>query len=858
MRDTTVFAVDGKPPEQNRPRAKAQGPRRARGGHRHGRALRAFMITRGASTPRPGRTNRSRRAYQPLAPGVPTARAGRTNRSRRAYQAGSTIGPRGSTLHEHCPIDDEAERPRQARRWRRPGRAPARLRVGGGRKHASPWAYRPRAVGVLTKRRGHTYTAPWAQSRCAPAYSPCAPGVLTLRAGRTHPARRAYSPCAPGVLTLRAGRTHPARRAYSLRALDVLCRARAYCTPACRSARVLSPIARRAYSPCAPVRTHHCRALDVRSPCDAGAYSRLRAWAYSPVRAWAYSPCAPWAYSPNAAPAYSPCAPWVRSRYAPGILALRAWAYSPLRAGRTHPARRSYSSPPHEHCAHRRYSRQSAHNWNVHRRTRKQVHAAQSSSRRTTAKAEGPRGARGEHGHGRALDAFTVDDGGKHAAPWAYSTVALGVPVARRGRTHQTQRAYLHRAMGTVTVRAGHTSPAPWAYTARALGVLGARRSHSAGPHRANTAPSTTKTPTPEPHNRHPGGQRACATQQVFAAQAKPSDQNRTTAKAEGPRGPRREHGHGRALDAFMVTRAQQHRAVGVPTARRGRTSRPPRAYRPLAVGVLAARPGRTRRSPWAYQPPALGVLGTRPGRTRHARWAHSPGALGALAPVHDRTPRVVTPRTLPIDDKAEAPAEHVVGAATAVPRARSELSGGGTTSLPTHPARNRLSPWGCSPRRGRSPLSPWAYSPTAAGVLEPRTGRTGISPWARSPHAVGTVTTLPGHTLPPPWAQSRCALGVPAARGGRTARALRAHSACPHPANTAPARTKRRMPKRRNRRQAHQGPCATQECSGHTLNHPSTTERPAKPEIPIPVKWNSVSGDLEHGFRRSGTLVGA
>ena len=25
-----------------------------------------------------------------------------------------------------------------------------------------------------------------------------------------------------------------------------------------------------------------------------------------------------------------------------------------------------------------------------------------------------------------------------------------------------------------------------------------------------------------------------------------------------------------------------------------------------------------------------------------------------------------------------------------------------------------------------------------------------------------------------------------------------------------------------------------------------------------IPVKWNSVSGDLEHGFRRSGTLVGA
>ena len=29
-------------------------------------------------------------------------------------------------------------------------------------------------------------------------------------------------------------------------------------------------------------------------------------------------------------------------------------------------------------------------------------------------------------------------------------------------------------------------------------------------------------------------------------------------------------------------------------------------------------------------------------------------------------------------------------------------------------------------------------------------------------------------------------------------------------------------------------------------------------PYVGIPVKWNSVSGDLEHGFRRSGTLVGA
>ena len=33
---------------------------------------------------------------------------------------------------------------------------------------------------------------------------------------------------------------------------------------------------------------------------------------------------------------------------------------------------------------------------------------------------------------------------------------------------------------------------------------------------------------------------------------------------------------------------------------------------------------------------------------------------------------------------------------------------------------------------------------------------------------------------------------------------------------------------------------------------------RPSYVQVGIPVKWNSVSGDLEHGFRRSGTLVGA
>ena len=240
---------------------------------------------------------------------------------------------------------------------------------------------------------------------------------------------------------------------------------------------------------------------------------------------------------------------------------------------------------------------------------------------------------------GLKTEGSTPLPGPTQRSPWAYRSRAVGVLPKRRGRTYTSPWVPSRYAPGILATRPGRTQ--------RALGVLGARRSHSAGPHRANTAPSTTKTPTPEPHNRHPGGQRACATQQVFAAQSKPSDQNRTTAKAEGPHGPRREHGHGRALDAFMVTRAQQHRAVGVPTAPRGHTSRPR----------------------WAYSQRALGILAARPGRTRNARWAHSPGALGVTAPVHDRTPRLLTRRTLPIDDRAEAPAERVGAPSRPCPR---------------------------------------------------------------------------------------------------------------------------------------------------------------------------------------------
>ena len=94
---------------------------------------------------RRGRTDRSPRAYGPLAAGVRTARRGRTNRSPWAYE----------------PL---AAGVRTARR---------------GRTNRSPRAYEPLAVGVRTARHGHNHGAPW-------ACSPRAVGVLATP--------RAYSP----------------------------------------------------------------------------------------------------------------------------------------------------------------------------------------------------------------------------------------------------------------------------------------------------------------------------------------------------------------------------------------------------------------------------------------------------------------------------------------------------------------------------------------------------------------------------------------------------------------------------------------------------------------------------------------
>ena len=146
----------------------------------------------------------------------------------------------------------------------------------------------------------------------------------------------------------------------------------------------------------------------------------------------------------------------------------------------------------------------------------------------------------------------------------------------------------------------------------------------------------------------------------------------------------------------------------------------------------------RKHAAPQAYSHLGLNVLSPRRGRTRRALWGYSPGALGVTAPVHDRTPRLLTRRTLPIDDRAEAPAERVGGAVSAVPKARSWLTGEGSTPVPTG---NRLSPRAYSPRavgglsslHGRTRLSPRAYSGLALGVRESRRGRTLLAPWARS-----------------------------------------------------------------------------------------------------------------------------
>ena len=173
-----------------------------------------------------------------------------------------------------------------------------------------------------------------------------------------------------------------------------------------------------------------------------------------------------------------------------------------------------------------------------------------------------------------------------------------------------TWRTTSPRALGVHSARPGRTQRARWAYSARddrtprvpTARTLRHRRRR--GPRQSPTT-DTTGANVHAQHNR-------CSRHRLnhptrTEGQPKPKA-HAERAVSTGTAAP---------LGAFMVTKAYRPLAVGVPTARRGHTSRPPWAYRPLAVGGLAARRGRTARSPWAYQPPALGVLATRPGRTR-------------------------------------------------------------------------------------------------------------------------------------------------------------------------------------------------------------------------------------------------
>ena len=566
--------VDGKPPA-NRPLAPPAAARAKPGGRRK----------EARTVPRPARvlTITQRRiaytapwAYNRCAPGVPPLRAGRTQ----PLRAGRTQPLRAGRTHCRVPGSDSPRQctprtvPIDAKR-----NAPARPRVErrSRPRHGQAPGWRRKearlSLGVPAARRGRTH-------QTQRPYLHRAMGTVAVRAGRTHPARL-------GVLTLRAGRTHPARRGSGVLTARRAPRHSTYSPRSKKSARTRRSTA-------AP--------WDAVTVDDGGKHAAPWPTQRSP---WAYRSV----LTKRRGRTYT--APWVRSRYAPGIVA--PLGVHSARAGRTRRATIASAGPHRTNTAPSTTKRPTPepHNDKAH---------AEFAQVSTTAR---PRPGRGS---GLTTEESTPLPGPTQRSPWAYRSRAVGVLTKRRGRTYTAPWVPSRYAPGILATHPGRTQ--------RALGVLSARRSHSAGPHRANTAPSTTKTPTPEPHNRHPGGQRACATQQVFAAQAKPSDQNRTTAKAEGPRGPRREHGHGRALDAFMVTRAQQHRAVGVPTARRGRTSRPPqgvptarrgRTRRP-PLGVLAARRGHTNRPPWAYS------------RTRHAPWAYSPRALGALARRPGRT----------------------------------------------------------------------------------------------------------------------------------------------------------------------------------------------------------------------------
>ena len=237
---------------------------------------------------------------------------------------------------------------------------------------------------------------------------------------------------------------------------------------------------------------------------------------------------------------------------------------------------------------------------------------------------------------GLTTEGSTPVPGPTQRSPWA-------VPVARRGRTQQTQRAYLHRAMGRVTVRAGHTS--------------GSSRHHlrirtwiTASNHRRITAPHTRTFNHGAALAPRPGRTQRARWAYSARDDRTPRVPTARTLRHRRRRGPRQSP---RTDTTGANVHAQHNRCSRHRLNHRTRTEqRPePKAHAERAVSTGTAAPwtrsgltterstpvpGPTQRSPWAYRSRAVGVLSKRRGRTYTAPWVESGYAPGILVLCHD------------------------------------------------------------------------------------------------------------------------------------------------------------------------------------------------------------------------------
>ena len=326
--------------------------------------------------------------------------------------------------------------------------------------------------------------------------------------------------------------------------------------------------------------------------------------------------------------------PWAQSRYSPGVLAPRPgrtgpapWAYSPsddrttrvptrtlLHRGR----RRARQSPTTDttganvHAQHNRCSRHRLnHRTRTEQRPEPKAHAERAVSTGTAAPWTRS---------GLTTEGSTPVPGPTQRSPWA-------VPVARRGRTQQTQRAYLHRAMGRVTVRAGHTSPAPWAYTAhtRTFNHGAALAPRPGRTQRARWAYSARDDRTP----RVPTARTLRHRRRRGPRQSPTTDTTGANVHAQHNRCSRHRLNHRTRTEQRPEPKAHAERAVSTGTAA-------PWTRSGLTTERSTPVPGPTQRSPWAYRSRAVGVLSKRRGRTYTAPWVESGYAPGILVLCHD------------------------------------------------------------------------------------------------------------------------------------------------------------------------------------------------------------------------------